>query len=677
MGGWRHAATLGWVVLCAAIGARPAMADTSTPTSTTQARVIVKLRRSVVLTGEGASAASAGDAAMWRERMMKLGQRAGLTLDDAHQIGHLMHAARAHGMASKELARRLSARADVEYAVPDERRTALDVVPNDPLYPSGQSNPYPVAGQWYLRAPDATLVSAVNAPAAWAITTGSTSVVVAVIDTGVRYDHADLQGKLLPGYNMVSDAVRAGNTTGRSSDASDMGDWLTQSEINANPAIYGGSGCTPASTSSWHGTQVAGIIGANSDNGVGIASLGWGVKILPVRVLGKCGGYDSDIIAGMSWAAGIAVSSVPSNPNPAQVLNLSLGGSGTCSQAYLDAISDIVSLKHAVIVAAAGNTEGKAVTVPANCTGVIAVAALRNVGTKVGYSSVGPEVVVAAPGGNCVNTSGTCIYPIVTTTNSGTTTPVAGSAGSTYTNRSDTSLGTSFSTPMVSGAAALMLSAQPALLPSEVRQLLVNTARPFPANGGSSGIGTCAAPSSVTQDECYCTTQTCGAGMLDVGAAVTAAASPGPVATFDVSPARPQPGQLVTLTGFSSHPAPSGAGQSQFQWTLLDGGGIVSSLNVSVQGDVATATPSAAGAFKVRLTVMDDQSRTAYSDLTVLVGLSAASSTSPTTLQPSNSGGGGGAVDVASLMALLMATSGCVAVRWRQRRAAPRPRSRP
>lgn len=658
--GWRRIAALGMVVWPAMLAAPWAMADTSTQ----QARVIVKLRRSVVLSGEGASAASASDAATWRQRMMNLGQRAGLTLDDAHQIGTMMHAARAHGIASTELARRLAARADVEYAVPDERRSALDVVPNDPFYPSGQSNPYPVAGQWYLRAPDATLVSAVNAPAAWAITTGSSSVVVAVIDTGVRYDHVDLQSKLLPGYNMVSDAVRAGNATGRSNDASDMGDWLTQSEINANPGVYGGNGCTPASTSSWHGTQVAGIIGASSDNGVGMASLGWGVKILPVRVLGKCGGYDSDIIAGMSWAAGIAVSGVPSNPNPAQVLNLSLGGSGTCSQAYLDAISDIVSVKHAVIVAAAGNTEGKAVAVPANCTGVIAVAALRNVGTKVGYSSVGPEVVVAAPGGNCVNTSGACIYPIVTTTNSGTTTPVAN--GSTYTNRSDTSLGTSFSTPMVSGAAALMLSAQPALLPSEVRQLLINTARPFPSNGGSVGIGTCVAPSGATQDECYCTTQTCGAGMLDVGAAVAAAASPGPIATFDVSPARPQPGQTVTLTGFSSHPAPVGAGRSQFQWTLLDGGGIVSSLNVSVQGDVATATPSAAGAFKVRLTVMDDQSRTSYSDLTVLVGLASSASTAPTTFQPSGSGGGGGAVDGTLLTALLIAMAGCRALRQRR-----------
>jgi serine protease len=664
MGGGYRVVVLGLVALQALLGMHGAMADTMA----TQARVIVKLRRSVVLTGEGASTTSAGDAAMWRERMMNLGQRAGLTLDDTHQIGHLMHAARAHGIASAELARRLAARADVEYAVPDERRTALDVVPNDTLYPSGQSNPYPVAGQWYLRAPDSTLVSAVNAPAAWAITTGSSSVVVAVIDTGVRYDHVDLQGKLLPGYNMISDAVRAGNSTGRSNDASDMGDWLTQSDIDANPAVYGGSGCTVASSSSWHGTQVAGIIGASSDNGMGMASLGWGVKILPVRVLGKCGGYDSDIIAGMNWAAGIAVSNAPSNPNPAQVLNLSLGGTGTCSQAYLDAISDIVSVKHAVVVAAAGNTEGKAVTVPANCTGVIAVAALRNVGTKVGYSSVGPEVAMAAPGGNCVNTSGACIYPIVTTTNTGTTTPVSGSTGSTYTNRSDVSLGTSFSAPMVSGAAALMLSAQPALLPSEVRQLLLNTARPFPTNGGTVGIGTCAAPSSATQDECYCTTQTCGAGMLDVGAAVTAAASPGPIATFDVSPARPQPGQLLTLTGFSSHPAPVGAGQSQFQWTLLDGGGIVSSLSVSVQGDLATATPSAAGAFKVRLTVTDDQSRTSYSDLTVLVGLTPAVSTSPTLFQPSGSGGGGGAMDGASLVLLLMGTAAWAGMRvWKKR----------
>ena len=646
--------------------------------SADQARVIVKLRRSVVLTGEAASASTVGQAERWHQRMRDLGHRAGLSIDESHQIGTMMHVARAHGIASADLARRLALQPDVEYAVVDERRHAFDVAPNDGLYPAGQASPYPLAGQWYLHAPDATLVAAVNAPPAWAYTTGGSQVVVAVIDTGVRYDHVDLHDKLLPGYNMISEAVRAGNAVGRSADASDLGDWLTQSEINANPTVYGNSGCTVESTSSWHGTQVAGIIGASTNNGVGMAGLGWGVRILPVRVLGKCGGYDSDIIAGMNWAAGVPVSGVPDNPNPANVLNLSLGASGTCTQAYVDAISGIVNQQHAVIVAAAGNSEGLAVSVPANCTGVIAVAALRNVGTKVGYSALGPEVVVSAPGGNCVNETSACVYPIVTTTNSGTTTPNVN--GSAYTNSSDASLGTSFSTPMVSGVVALMLSAQSSLMPADVRQLLMSTARPFPTTGGTSGISgirPCTAPSRTTQDECYCTTQTCGAGMLDAGAAVAAAApSTGPIATVTMTPAQPLVGQAVTFSASSSRPAPSGGSVSQYQWELVDGGGIVSSLNGALQGTSVTAIPSAQGTFSVRLLVTDDQSHTVSSVVTshvvtTLVTPAAASlSIGSSTNGGGSSGGGGGAADQVLLAMLWLAAALACGERVKNRTAA-------
>jgi len=262
-----------------------------------------------------------------------------------------------------------------------------------------------------------------------------------------------------------------------------------------------------------------------------------------VRVLGKCGGYDSDIIAGMRWAAGLGVPGAPANPYPAGVINLSLGGDGACSAAYQEAVDEITTAG-TLIVAAAGNSSGRAVASPANCSGVIAVTGLRHAGTKVGFSSLGPEVAISAPGGNCVNTaaSSACLYPILTATDSGDTVPV----GSTYTDSYDTSVGTSFSAPLVAGVAALALSVRPEMTPQEVTQLLRATARPFPAVGSIPSSSTaleCTLPQSnlmgapVDQLECYCTTATCGAGMLDAGAALGGAGSAEP--ERERSPARP------------------------------------------------------------------------------------------------------------------------------------------
>jgi Subtilase family len=351
----------------------------------------------------------------------------------------------------------------------------------------------------------------------------------------VRFDHPDLLavaagGNLLPGYDMISDAAVANDGDGRDPDPSDPGDWLTQAEISQRGGPFFQCSTGPES-SSWHGTQTAGLIAALTNNGIGMASVGRNVRVLPVRVLGKCGGFDSDIIAGMRWAAGMTVPGVPANPNRAQVINMSLGGEGACSAAYQDAVTAI-NAAGTVIVAAAGNSAGHAVGVPANCAGVIAVAGLRHVGTKVGFSDLGPEIAISAPGGNCVNiTAGApCLYPILTTSNSGATSPVA----PIYTDSFNTSLGTSFSAPLVAGTVALMLSAQPALTPLQVRLVLEATARPFPVtssdNAGSTVIQ-CTAPqvniigNPVDQLECLCTVDTCGAGMLDAGAAVLGASS--------------------------------------------------------------------------------------------------------------------------------------------------------
>ena len=496
--------------------------------STPPARVIVKLKANASLLQDSSSSnatiASTGTSGSRVQRMQLLGKRLGLTVQDGRQIGPRLQVATATGMTSAALASKLAADSDVEYAVVDQRqRISTSAAPDDTYYGAGQVSPYPTAGQWYAQAADTTLVSATNAPTAWALTHGSSDVVVAVVDTGVRLDHADLSGKLLSGYNMISSAAMAGNSVGRSSDASDLGDYLTQAEIDANKTDF--QECSVNASSSWHGTQVSGIIGAATNNTLGMAGIGWNVKILPVRALGKCGGYDSDIIAGMLWAAGISVSGVPANTTPAKVINLSLGSTGSCTSAYKDAISQITAAG-AVIVAAAGNDGAGSLATPANCSGVISVAALRHVGTKAAYSNFSGSTTISAPGGNCVNSVGSCDYTIVSTTNSGATDPVSDSdGGSTYTNATNYAVGTSFSAPMVSATAALMFSVNSALTPAQIKSLLTSSARSFPSSGGTTGINTCSTLTTANKVECYCTSGTCGAGMLDTGAAVTAAST--------------------------------------------------------------------------------------------------------------------------------------------------------
>ncbi|MFN7664993.1 MAG: S8 family serine peptidase, partial [Inhella sp.] len=332
----------------------------------------------------------------------------------------------ARGVDSTSLARRLLADPDVAYAVVDQRRRAL-TVPNDPLFASGPAVNLetlvggPEVGQWYLRAPTDLFRSATNAQSAWARSTGS-GVVVAVLDTGVLANHVDLVGQVLSGYDFVRDTTYSNDGDGRDADASDPGDWVTAAEDASGP--YRNCG---RQDSSWHGTHVAGIVAAATNNGIGMAGLAHGAKVLPVRVLGKCGGYDSDITAGMLWAAGVEQAGLPGSATPAKVLNLSLGGDGACTAAYQDAVG-AVTARGGVVVAAAGNSVGRAVGPPAICPGVIGVAVVRHVCSKVGFSVLGSEIAIAAPGGNCVNIQQgqPCLYPLLTTSNNGLRGPVAG-----------------------------------------------------------------------------------------------------------------------------------------------------------------------------------------------------------------------------------------------------------
>jgi serine protease len=436
---------------------------------------------------------------------------------------------------------------------------------------------------------------------------------------------------------MISDAAISNDGDGRDADPSDPGDWVTAAEA-ATPTF---AGCA-ASSSSWHGTQVAGIIGAATDNGVGMAGAGWNVSVLPVRVLGKCFGYTSDIIAAIRWAAGVAVPGLPPNPNPARVINLSLGSGGACSYEERSAIAD-ANAAGAVVVVAAGNSAGLAASSPANCPGAIGVAAVRHVGTKVGFSDVGPELSIAAPGGNCVALTGACLYPILTTINTGTTTP----ASSAYTSSLDPSVGTSFSSPQVAATAALMFSVQPSLTPAGVRAGLQASARAFPS-GGVAGdpnpIEACHAPDNREQLQCYCTSSTCGAGLLDAGAAVRAAI--GIRVVIGVSPAPPIAGQALTLSGTGSTVA-SGRSIAGWQWSLIDAGGTGSVFVGSTSSAAATLQPAAGGTVDVRLVITDDRG--------VAVAAQQSISVPAPPQPPAAAASGGGAMAGHWLLALLLA----------------------
>ncbi|MFN7724267.1 MAG: S8 family peptidase [Rubrivivax sp.] len=337
---------------------------------------------------------------------------------------------------------------DIEYAEPDRILRALGT-PNDALF----------AQQWALT--DAT--GGVRAPTAWDRSTGA-GVVVAVIDTGVR-PHADLKANLLAGYDFVTSTRQSNDGNGRDADASDPGDGVA--------AGFCGSG-SPAAKSSWHGTHVAGIVGAVGGNATGVAGVAYGAKVLPVRALGRCGGYSSDIADAIVWSAGGSVAGVPVNATPAKVINLSLGGTGACDNTTQNAVN-AARAKGAVVVVAAGNSNTNANTAtPANCAGVITVAATNKAGGKASYSNTGSNVALAAPGGD--GSGG-----ILSTLNSGTQAPGADSYAS-Y-------MGTSMAAPVVSGVAALVMAANPKLTPDQVATVLKTSTRAFPATCNGCGNG--------------------------------------------------------------------------------------------------------------------------------------------------------------------------------------------
>jgi serine protease len=647
---WVATLVLGVWPVSLAWTASAATLPAATPDAQAQARVIVTWRADAPLARAHplrSGASSEEVRRMHQSRADRLAARSGVALQAGRVVAQRAHVLTASGLSSEALARRLAADPDVEEVVVDRRRRAL-WVPNDPLFLTGQGTRGPEAGQWHLRAPTDTLRSAANVQTAWDRTTGSAEVVVAVLDTGVWSSHEDLRGQLVSGYDFITRSEYANDGDGRDADPEDPGDWVTSQENAAGTFKDCG-----VSGSSWHGTRVASIVGAAANNGLGMAGVAPGARVMAVRVLGKCGGFDSDIAAGMRWAAGVELPGYPAPARPARVINLSLGGDGSCSgSAYPRAIEEVTA-KGAVVVVAAGNSAGRAPGAPANCPGVVSVGGLRHAGTKVGFSDLGPELSIAAPAGNCVNiTAGSaCLYPIQTAGNSGSRGPEAG--GSRYSDSYAYSVGTSFAAPIVSGVAALMLSVRPQMTPAQVKALLQSTARPFPTSGADNGpddstpVQACRAPDGTDQLQCYCTTALCGAGMVDASAAVAAAAAT-PVARIQVSTTTPTASSPVQLTADASS-APSGRTLSSYAWELVDGGGIVNGFSTATNATTTSLLPSAAGTFTVRLTVTDSLGAQATTQLSVSV-VAAAVVTPPTPTPPPtpapepSPGSGGGAL---------------------------------
>ena len=488
---------------------------------------------------------------------------------------------------ARVIAARLMRDNSVELAEPDRRKHLLGVTPTDPDY---------ATYQWNLQSISTSNLGSANLPNAWSITEGNNTVTVAVLDTGYR-PHADFGSVILPGYDFITDIPTANDGNGRDSDAQDPGDWITSAE-NASGQFQG----CGVSNSSWHGTHVTGIIAAQMNNGIGITGIAPNIRILPVRVLGKCGGYDSDIIDGMRWAAGIAVTGVPTNSYPAQVLNMSLGGNRNtdgspipCSSSFQSAVNEVINAGK-VIVIAAGNDGGPpfystTLSSPANCTGVIAVTANAIDGDNAWYATIGPGTTISAPGGDCGGTNPSCNtanYPgVYSLFNSGTKSPFASPGGDSYVAYA----GTSMATPHVSAVAALMFSLNPSLTPAQITSYLISSVRNFPLNTicglGGSGYGKC------------------GAGLLDAYQALNAvtATVPPPVVTLGNIPSVVAPGSVVTLSG--SAVVGGGWNIASYTWIQISGPSTVAINNANTA--IASIIAPATGTYSFKLTATDNR----------------------------------------------------------------------
>ena len=381
----------------------------------------------------------------------------------------------------KEFITSLGAADGIETVETDLRMTVLDdTVPETP-------NDKYFSYQWGLTSDS----YGINATGAWSRSTGK-DITVAVIDSGILSAHPDLENNLLPGYDFISDPWISRDDDGRDADPSDNGDGA-----DADVCSQG----SEAQPSSWHGSHVAGIIAASTNNERGVAGVAPNARILPVRALGRCGGTSTDIIDALTWASGGHVNGVPDNDNPAQVINMSLGGEGVCPAFYQKAIDAAVE-RGSIIVAAAGNEDVDASGVaPAGCQNVITVGATGATGARSFYSNYGSVVDVSAPGGDPNTDDG-----IASTVDKSETSPEEPAYGYM--------MGTSQAAPHVSGTLALLRAIDPALTTEEATTLLQNTSTPLS----------------------NCDRDSCGTGIINATAAVDELVSRGTDPGPDPSP---------------------------------------------------------------------------------------------------------------------------------------------
>lgn len=451
---------------------------------------------------------------------------------------------------AEALAQQIARDPAVAWAAPDLPVHRFQATPPDANYITRQWNYFPANAQFVsasLVTPASTVnfsaTGGANGPLAWSITHGAPGVRVALVDSGVTLNHPDLIANLLPGYDFISsDALStppfnaplnfvANDGNGRDPDPTDPGDWVTQTEVTAYPNLCSSADIGP---SSWHGTSMAGLIASlwTSVNpnpaGTSLAGLAPDIRVVPVRAIGRCGGTTVDVVDAIRWSAGLSVPGAPLNPNPARVINLSLGTTpGPCNAAYQSAINDVLAAG-AIVVAASGNDGAAAVSQPANCVGVIGVTAHAINGDNASYANIGPEVAISAPGGGApslaalapLDQNQTAFYVWAASMFGATTPDSAASATDTRTGPATAGLvGTSPAAAQVSAVAALVLSVDPMLSAAQVRNYLTSTARPHPA-----GTYCVSEPTAANM---------CGAGLLNAGGAVSAASQARQVATSD------------------------------------------------------------------------------------------------------------------------------------------------
>ncbi|MDP3189164.1 S8 family serine peptidase [Limnobacter sp.] len=550
------------------------------------------------------------------------------------------------------IAAALKAMPGVRFASPDIplKSTAVPA-PSDPVYAPNQASYMHTGAYASLRMQDV-----------WEQTRGSAAVVIAVLDSGVLFEHRELKGRLLPGYDFVT---RVTPTTGTLEagtvfdSGSNDGDGRDPDPSDPGDAPPPGFTCSDGSTdSSWHGTSVASVAAAQSNNGQFLAGMDWNAKVLPVRVSGRCGvATSSDIVDAFYWATGSGNvdPTIGVNPNPANVINLSfaadtplLGGGCTASDTVAQAIADARAAGVTVVVSA-GNNSGGAIQYPANCPGTIAAGAAEQDGQLATYTAKGASnsyLTLHAPG----NASG--FY--AGASNSGATTPAA---------NGDTALllaGTSFSAPMVAGAVSLLKAARPALTPSEIDGLLRDNALAYPPNADftvNAGI--------VTRRDC--TGTNCGAGLLNplaTLAAVRTLATPLPVGNVPQSAVVGSDGPFSLDASLSSNSA--GAAENlTFSWQQVYGNPVVLAGTTGSTLQVQSGMTSNIAEFA--LTVTDTS--TNRSNISVIrlanssvnertftpSGTGGGSTTGSPTTEPvvvSQGGGGGGALNLLGLLGL-------------------------